>query len=253
VTSTIGAFFMNIMYDAVDVSQLPSGAKAYAGYVDGIYQTYNTIRSLFPEAQILSIAVLPDTNAECLDVEPYDATVSQIPAWLKNQTTHRPVIYASVGTMGSVLAVLAQNNISRQDVRLWSAHYLQGEHICGPHTCGQVRIDMDGTQWTDKAHGRNLDQSLLRDDFFSTPTISLEQSIMNKLPVIKLNYTDADKPVPFVKRVQAILNDIYGNHLIPDGVYGPITMNAVKALQVQYHLTEDGIVGPATWQVLYLG
>jgi hypothetical protein len=58
---------------------------------------------------------------------------------------------------------------ARAAVRLWSAHYGLGEHICGPNSCGQLSIDADGTQWTSTAMGRNLDQSLLRTDFFGVP------------------------------------------------------------------------------------
>lgn len=36
-----------------------------------------------------------------------------------------------------------------------------------------------------------------------------------------------------------------------DGVYGPATVDAVRAFQRTYGLTEDGIMGRATWNVLY--
>jgi hypothetical protein len=41
-------------------------------------------------------------------------------------------------------------------------------HICGPRPggCGQIGIAMDGTQFTSRSHGRDLDQSLLLDNFF---------------------------------------------------------------------------------------
>jgi hypothetical protein len=49
---------------------------------------------------------------------------------------------------GSILPVLSQAKISRSEVRLWSAHYGLGEHICGPGSCGAVPVEVDGTQWT---------------------------------------------------------------------------------------------------------
>ena len=80
----------------------------------------------------------------------------------------RPCIYANASTMqGSVLPVLSQAKIARSSVRLWSAHYGLGEHICGPSSCGALSIEADGTQWTSSALGRVLDQSELQSNFFT--------------------------------------------------------------------------------------
>lgn len=38
--------------------------------------------------------------------------------------------------------------------------------------------------------------------------------------------------------------------LIPDGIFGPLTEEAVKKFQVQSGLKPDGIVGPKTWEKL---
>ncbi|MFD0545067.1 peptidoglycan-binding protein [Streptomyces mexicanus] len=35
-----------------------------------------------------------------------------------------------------------------------------------------------------------------------------------------------------------------------DGIYGPLTENAVKRLQKRAGLVVDGIVGPHTWKAL---
>ena len=39
-------------------------------------------------------------------------------------------------------------------------------------------------------------------------------------------------------------------HLLPDGIFGPITEESVKAHQKKYGLTADGIVGEKTWATL---
>ena len=70
----------------------------------------------------------------------------------------------------SVLPVLSGANIYRGAVRLWTAHYGAGEHICGPNTCGALSENADGTQWTPTAGGLVLDQSLLLENFFTTTT-----------------------------------------------------------------------------------
>jgi hypothetical protein len=167
------------MYDTILNDQFPPGAAAYAGYVDGHIDNqpnYAYIVATFPKAQHLSIALFSGDNADALDVEPGASTPGDIPAWYNAQRKRgiqRPCVYASVSTMNNeILPVLSQHGIARSTVRLWTAHYQAGQHICGPGTCGLLSIDSDGTQWTPNAvvNGQtlDLDQSLLLDNFFST-------------------------------------------------------------------------------------
>src|SRR6266567_2982571 len=125
------------MYDTIENNQFPSGAAAYAGYVDGSIgnqPNYAYIVSAFPKAQHLSIALFSSDNADALDVEPGASTPSEIPAWYARQRARgiqRPCVYASASAMNdSVLPVLSGANIYRSAVRLWTAHYGVGEHIC---------------------------------------------------------------------------------------------------------------------------
>ena len=162
------------MFDTAFNDQFPSGGAAYAGYVDGHVgnqPNYAHIVSAFPKAQHLAITLSASSNADALDVEPGAAAASDIPDWYNRQVArgvHRPVLYASASTMNSeILSVLRQAGISRADVRLWTAHYGAGEHICGPGTCGALSVNADGTQWTSNARGLVLDQSLLLGSFFT--------------------------------------------------------------------------------------
>jgi len=55
-----------------------------------------------------------------------------------------------------------------------------------------------------------------------------------------------------VRLMQEYLNVIAGVHpsiprLTVDGVFGPVTENAVRAYQRQFGLTADGVIGPITW------
>lgn len=155
-----------LMYDSIDISQIPADAGAVAGYVNGRWPTFTKLARF--KANRLSIAVSANADAACLDVERGDATPAQAPGWVHRQHERgepRPVIYASRDAMGDVLRELAAGGIARGNVRLWSAHYGLGPHICGPVTCG-AGFQADATQWTDKALGRNLDESLLADGFF---------------------------------------------------------------------------------------
>lgn len=175
------------MYDTAQNEQFPPGAQAYAAYVDGAIgdqPNYAYIVKTFPKAYHLSIALYASNNADALDVEPGAASPSDVPGWYSRQKSRgvqRPCVYASVSTMaGSILSVLSEANIARSDVRLWSAHYGLGQHICGPASCGAVSVGMDGTQWTSNALGRNLDQSLLQPNFFTTnPGIIVEAELQS--------------------------------------------------------------------------
>jgi hypothetical protein len=166
------------MYDTIYNNQFPAGAQAYAAYVDGglgNQPNYAYIVNTFPKAEHLSIALFSSNNADALDVEAGAATPDEIPAWCTRQRQRgiqRPCIYANASTMqGNVLPVLSGAKIARSSVRLWSAHYGLGEHICGPSSCGAMSVEADGTQWTSSAHGLVLDQSELLSNFFTiSPT-----------------------------------------------------------------------------------
>jgi hypothetical protein len=157
------------MYDAIDVAQIPTGAAAVAGYVDGHWPTYARLRLRFRSAYRLSIAVFAHDDAHCLDVEQGDASPEQAVAWVKRQLArgvHRPAVYASVSVMPRVLGLLHQAGIGRGQVRIWTAHYTFSPHLCSPRCGYGMGTTADATQYTDRAHGRNLDASLVAHGFW---------------------------------------------------------------------------------------
>jgi len=254
---------MITMYDSIDVSQIPGDAQAVAGYVGGSWPTFASLAAKFPNAQRLSIAVNSGEDADCLDIEPGNATAGDVPGWFARQRARgvaRPCLYASVSTMGSLLGVLRLAGISRSSVRLWAAHYA-GQHICGPGSCGQVSVPMDGCQWTSTALGRNLDESLLVDGFFSgAPSPSWQEAMVNALPTLKQGASDVSGQPLAVHRVQLLVGGIgvWNNlgavtQVKVDGSFGPATAAAVCRVQQFFGLTIDGICGQATWTALITG
>lgn len=244
------------MFDSINTGELPSGSGyAYAGYVDGDWPDYTAIKEKFPSASVLSIAVSVDGIADCLDVEAGDATPPEAVTWLSGRLAAgavKPCIYASTDTMTRFIATMG---VPRSSVRLWTAHYGLGEHICGPDTCKQLSIPADGTQWTDQALGRDLDQSVLLDDFFGAepppaPVVSTWQvTMMDSLPALQQGATGIT-----VRRIQGLCQAALPNEpIVMDGNFGSITEAAIKQIQTQHHVTADGIVGPVTWQVLVTG
>ena len=161
------------MADSITPSNLPGGYDSYLGYVDGAWPTAPVLRSRFPGARVVSLTVLGgDHIADGCDIENGDLSPQSGAAWIQRRLAAgqlRPVVYASVSIMATVLGELARLNVARASVRLLAAHYGAGAHICGPASCNLIYRVMDGTQWTDSAFGAGgakIDASLLQNDFF---------------------------------------------------------------------------------------
>lgn len=169
------------MADSITPANLPPTYPAYLGYTDGRWPTAPAVRAAHPSAHLVTLTVFGGTStADGCDCETGDLTVQQAVAWASARLSGgawRPVIYANISTMVDVLAYLPTARAARSQVRLLSAHYDVGEHICGPATCKYPGITtaMDGTQWTDTAPGLNgsaIDLSILNDDFFGVSNVT---------------------------------------------------------------------------------
>lgn len=249
------------MFDAIEDSQYPPAGPGvcFAGYVDGSLgdqPDYHWLTVNRPGSRLLSIALDPAHDADCLDIEDGAATPSSAAAWYERQKARgvaRPCFYASASVMqANMVPVIEAAGIARASVRLWTAHYQSplGAHICGPSTCGELSIDADGTQWTENAAGRDLDQSLLLPNFFSTPPApgpvpAWQEAAMKALPLV----TEGDTDVQAVRTVQGLLC-ARGHAVTVDGSFGPATLTALEAFQRTHGLTIDGKAGPSTWQAL---
>lgn len=160
------------MFDDVNLSLIPVDAKAVAGYVDGKWPTYSQLAAKFPHARYrVSIAVFAKDDASVLDVEPGDATVEEAVAWIRRQHQRgvdRPAVYTSVSSGNKLVSVLSQAGlVYGKDYLWWSAHYTYKPHLCGP-ACGfALTHTAHATQWTDKASGKSLDESVCSAEFFS--------------------------------------------------------------------------------------
>jgi hypothetical protein len=155
--------------DSVTAAHLPAGMDVYLAYADGSYENVVAVRARFPDSPVLTIAVTPADDADMLDVERYDAVPGDAPGWVTRQLArhaYRPVVYSSQSEMPVVIAALTAAGISRDDVRLISAHYGRGEHICSPTAC-DARFVADGTQWSTSPPNPGYDLSVLDDNFFA--------------------------------------------------------------------------------------
>jgi hypothetical protein len=154
------------LYDAINLEAIPPAAPAVAGYVDGRWPTYHLLRDRWPRAHLLSIAVRASSDAAALDVEQGDAEPADAANWVLRQLKRgldRPVLYASVSAMQPLIDTVLAHGVKRGQFRLWTAHYTGRAHLCS-RACGFGFHDQAGaTQWTDRAEGRSLDQSLVFD------------------------------------------------------------------------------------------
>lgn len=152
------------MFDDVDVNLLPANYSVYACYGDGRYANAAAVRSRFPGARVVVIDVRGSyRNGDCLDVEPGDATNADAVAWFRAREGHtstpKPMLYTSASNVDALHGTMNRAGISRDRYFIWSAHYTGQAHICG--SCGYPKAD--ATQWTDKALGRSLDESLIEE------------------------------------------------------------------------------------------
>lgn len=272
------------MFDDITVHSMPTGGSyAYAGYTDGMWPTFPELVRRFPGHRLLDIAVFASDNATCLDIEKGDATVDEAPAWYERQVqrgVYRPVLYTSADNLRDLERVMAAAHISREHYRIWSAHYGPRAHLCGPRSCGFGLSVADGTQWTARALGLDLDQSILLPDFFDprpappapkpTPTPApavppWQEAMMNALPTLKQGDKDVPGKIEFVGRMQSLIRYI-GNvnaieaakDLVVDGDFGMKTTNALLAVQSFAGLHnskefENRVCGPDTWPFLVSG
>ena len=121
-------------------------------------------------------------DADCLAVEAGDATPAEAPAWYHRQKARGlavPKFYASLSPWPELHGTLMNAGIQRQEYMAWAADYTYVPHIPNSY---------DACQWTDRALGRNLDESLCADNFFRRPPPPV---IVNPLDVLEENERDA--------------------------------------------------------------
>lgn len=160
-----------VMYDDVNLKLIPKDAKVVAGYVNGRWANYADSVKGWPDARHVSIAVTAEADADVLDIERGDAFPSQAPTWVRRQFSRgveRPGVYCSLSDAKKVVDILSLSGIPRRKYKLITAHYNGEPHIC-TKACGYgMPTTADGTQFTDRALERSLDESLLADTFFVT-------------------------------------------------------------------------------------
>ena len=250
------------MADSITPENLPGVYAAYLAYVDGYWPTAAKVRAMFPGARLLTLTVLGgQAVADGCDCEAGDMGPAQAAAWVKQRLAAgewRPAVYASADAMAGVLYQLDALRIVRARVRLLSAHYGEGSHVCGPTTCKAMAVAADGTQWTNSAAGVGgtvIDLSTLNDDFFGAPAPVTPVEV--DVTLTQLENGSTGQPA---QNWQGLLVAHGLGYLIAtgkgdvmqsagvDGQFGDKTEAATKRFQAGAGLPQTGVVDAATWQ-----
>jgi len=263
------------VYDAIRtlVSSLPHGQAA--GYATGSGSIPWGAAEWAAHPGAIRIDQSPDAHdktADILDVETGAATVADCVPWVRAAAANfaaktrpgqrHPAIYVNLSNLTPVVSSLAAAKIT--GVSLWIANWNltqpQAQSMVnlasGPypvigvqyHNAGLYDVSVFSKPWLDAVSGPAVPPPPA--DPPPPPHPGLVYVALGKVPVLHPGTNDAALPHWYVHRVQAILNGVYGTHLSVDGVYGPASQAAVKALQGHYHLPVTGIVDVKTWDAL---
>lgn len=152
---------MFIMYDSTTPEVIPANPHAVLAYINGEFANYEYCKEHFPHARILRMSVTGNVVADGYDIERSDYDPADVPGLYtkaRDAGIWRPCFYAQLsGVMPAVKKELNTVVKTRQDVRLMVAYY---------NGTPDLPTGYDSHQFTDKALGRNLDESICASDFF---------------------------------------------------------------------------------------
>lgn len=160
--------YPRIQFDSVSVGNIPHDARGAAYYVNGSFANEAAVKAQAPNARYTSIAVNTSAIADCLDIEPGNATVADAPRWYRAfkraRPNAKPIFYCSASDADALVATLKAAGIGRDQYILWTAHYI-GKHFCG-EGCSYAKSAgrVDATQFT--TNNETLDESVCRISFW---------------------------------------------------------------------------------------
>lgn len=172
-----------------------AGAQAIAGYVNGTWANWDQVVAEYEKSgkHLVSIDVIGDADAQCLDVERGDATPAQAPAWVQRTMEAGikardlrwfPKIYVEEGSARALIDAIEAAHIGRSDIRIWTGHWTGIPHICTmAYGCS---VDADATQWSNRYASLSLDINLCKPSFFDGPPAADKPPVAVKPPEYKL-------------------------------------------------------------------
>jgi hypothetical protein len=203
-----------------------------------------------------------DTTADVLDVERFAATNTDAATWYPRALAayqagtrpgqRLPCIYTSQANVTPLVNTLIAAGITAGP-GLWVAHWGIGQAAAedmlnasgGPFPTVGVQYQNGATYDYDVWLESWLTGTSVEPTPPPTPTVpAWQEAMMQALPVLAQGSSGQQ-----VRDVQGLCN-AHGHALVLDGIFGPRTAGAVRAVQSSAGIAVDGIVGPQTWPVL---
>jgi hypothetical protein len=188
-----------------------------------------------------AVSYLHQIGAPTRTLVAWDTEIADDPAYIS-------AVYRNITPAGYKLIVYGTQSIVTQeenpDGLYWGADWTGSPFL---HT---------GDAMTQYVSFSSYDESLAEvtlpfwDTHHDSPPSSVppwQERLMQALPTITIGATGTA-----VRTVQGLCS-ARGQVTIIDGVFGPATASAVKAVQASTGITADGVVGPVTWPVLITG
>lgn len=239
-----------LAYDAIhtSINALPPGQ--HCGYTTGsggICWTAADWAAHPGAVRIDQDAYARDTTADILDVENGAATPADCPSWVKNaRTSYRsdtragqrsPAIYTNGSNLSAVCNSLVAGGVT-SGVGIWLANWsLNASAAAAQVVAGSGPFPVIAVQFSDAGL---YDISVFSTTWLDTMSGGAESVI------------SAGSSGPAVVLAQNRLN-VWGAAsppLVADGEFGPATTAAAVTFQRIHGLVPDGVVGPLTWNAL---
>lgn len=150
-------------YSSVTTDLIPVSAPVVFAYADGDYAQMEAVKEHCPRARVVSITTVGAVVATMYDFEAGALAYGEAASRVEEAHAHgiaRPIIYAALDAMESDILPTLREEFQRDQYRLLPAHFTDTP---------ELPAWADGIQWTQTALGRNLNEYLLRDNFFGTP------------------------------------------------------------------------------------
>lgn len=239
--------------DSVNPAGLQPGYFAYAGYWNGPFANLTDMRrTVAPGARVIGVAtrLAGSKGADVIDLEPGTCGATQAQnftaclEWLRQGYSGQfrlPLIYTMASWLAPLEDFLTAHAVPRSRYHAWSAHAGDGQHYCGPGTCGYGRTAADATQYLFAA---DWDRSCFQDYLFDSKPAPAP--VPATPPPVQLGDTGQH-----VRQAQGRLVAWgYLPEVAVDGTFGAWTELATVAFQKARSLSADGIIGPRTWAAL---
>lgn len=242
---------MSDLWDAVDWQNLRGRSGAKAGYVDGEESTWPAEAwDAFGSDALVRISVLAARGADAYDGETGnagpDATAAAICGEIGDG--RRPWLYCNQDQLGEYLAALHRKGVNPTDRSQWPKPgvYLWLADPSGNLASGEWRPPVDPVAVQD-GQEEGVDHSTLYVDLGQpAPPPPGPEPVPGPKPEVIVTVQVPQLEQGLSGAAVAAAQKLLGG-LTVDGIFGPVTHDAVVRFQAAHNLAQDGIVGAHTW------